>query len=990
MSSPRGTVSGRRLANRKEVLDELAASEGKYLKKLKSLAQAYMIPLNDARVLTAGELTAIFRGLVDMANVHAKLAGVLVSAAEEDNVAQGMAIVSDEFRAAKAALLELYVGYGRGHDAALRCLRTALARPDVARACDAIAAGDERVRGLALQDLLAAPLDRIAEYRELLSALAAYSSPADRGFPGLQEATDLLSAVLRDAVANGYAPPSAAPAAAASSMGGSGVFGAAPGAAGAASSSGGVGMGVGVPSAATQALVAAAMPMPMSMSMTHAHDSSAAAAASPAAASGAGAGDGHLSTEAVLSAQAEAEEASRRLEALEREVSLRESELALTSREVARAEAEKARRLVPGGGSSAAAAAAEAGPLEEALRSLGEEERELLSRVSGSEHRALFEAFLARKRELEEEEARLSEALEEHEDTLAKVRARLANPPQSVLPADPAKASLYIAWKRALAEREELLRQARRRKHELLRDLKARHETQVVLLELERRAAVEGLRESVAGERAKVEGYKADLAALDESIEAARSAMTRFRQEFEQLRVALLIDRMAKSSQVANLADRRRRLAREAEQFAEAVEAAKQRVAAEEASKWEARLAAEKAAGEARVGEERAAIEAKIERVRGALAERYEAGFKPLLAEAEARHVEELNRIVALQRELEAKEAELRSAQESARAVSAAVSALTGASTGDDAVASSSSSGAGATGEEAVPDWKLREFADLRNAVASMWEQLDVPAEDVAAFLSECDLLAPFSPAVLSMYQDMYRRLTNAAAAAAVAATAPALAGGSAPGSPASPAHLGAAPAGRAAAAAAAAVAAGSPGGHGHGGHGGYDGESSSSAAARANALAAQYEEASAAAAARARAAATALAAAPLAMTVSSSAGSDVMATPSGAGAPQARGRTPASNPASAAGAGAGNSGAFRSTLFSSSGGRGSSDEAEAQAYLARLAASRTQLPPSLGGPGARSAQARGGSIHVSAGEGMIRRSPSPSAGRYGAPYGAR
>ena len=60
-------------------------------------------------------------------------------------------------------------------------------------------------------------------------------------------------------------------------------------------------------------------------------------------------------------------------------------------------------------------------------------------------------------------------------------------------------------------------------------------------------------------------------------------------------------------------------------------------------------LNAERAAGEARVAEERAAVEAKLERVRGALAERYEAGFKPLLAEAEARHAEELRRIVELQ-----------------------------------------------------------------------------------------------------------------------------------------------------------------------------------------------------------------------------------------------------------------------------------------------------------------------------------------------------
>jgi peptidoglycan hydrolase CwlO-like protein len=111
---------------------------------------------------------------------------------------------------------------------------------------------------------------------------------------------------------------------------------------------------------------------------------------------------------------------------------------------------------------------------------------------------------------------------------------------------------------------------------------------QVVLLEMERRAAVEGLRGSVAAERAKVEAYKRDLAALDESIESARSAMKRFRGEFEALRVSLLVDRMSKSSTVAGLAERRRKLAAEQEAFAEAVEAAKARAAAEEAGKWEA------------------------------------------------------------------------------------------------------------------------------------------------------------------------------------------------------------------------------------------------------------------------------------------------------------------------------------------------------------------------------------------------------------------
>lgn len=447
---------------------------------------------------------------------------------------------------------------------------------------------------------------------------------------------------------------------------------------------------------------------------------------------------------------------------------------------------------------------------------------------------------------------------------------------------------------------------------------------------------MDGLREQVSAEKAKVEAYKKDLSALDESIEQARSAMKKFRQEFEQLRVALLIDRMAKSSQVANLADRRRRLAREAEQFQEAVEAAKARVAGEEAAKWESRLAAEKEAGERKVEEEKKLIEAKIERVRAALAERYEAGFKPLLKEAEARHLEELQRIVDLQKELEGKEKELRQAHEAARAVSAAVANIT----------SASQEAENKSGDADVPDWKLREFEDLKNAVATMWEQLDVPPEDVTAFLSECDLLAPYHPRVLAMYQDMYKRLTNAAAAAQAVALAQQEASVAtmvhSPSTIPAPSAVSfrnqqtyevtspvrAAPQSPGAAEADAIAA-------------------TQAQIAQAQAVLAQQQmalasqaNAAASAAARARAAATAFPAGVASSTATPSASQAAPeAVPAAAGGVRARsgGR---GSPSAAGG--------FRSTLFSPK----KSDDADL-AYLQRQAA-KLSLPPSLGGPGSR------------------------------------
>lgn len=66
------------------------------------------------------------------------------------------------------------------------------------------------------------------------------------------------------------------------------------------------------------------------------------------------------------------------------------------------------------------------------------------------------------------------QTLHKQEDTLAELRSRLSHPPPELLPRDEARAQLYVMWKRALAEKEELLRQARRRKHELMKDLKVR------------------------------------------------------------------------------------------------------------------------------------------------------------------------------------------------------------------------------------------------------------------------------------------------------------------------------------------------------------------------------------------------------------------------------------------------------------------------------------------------------------------------------------
>lgn len=60
------------------------------------------------------------------------------------------------FCSAKAALMELYLPFVRGHEGAMHALRSVMSRGDVARAVDSIASSDERVSRTSLRVCIAA------------------------------------------------------------------------------------------------------------------------------------------------------------------------------------------------------------------------------------------------------------------------------------------------------------------------------------------------------------------------------------------------------------------------------------------------------------------------------------------------------------------------------------------------------------------------------------------------------------------------------------------------------------------------------------------------------------------------------------------------------------------------------------------------------------------------------------------------------------------
>lgn len=191
-----------------------------------------------------------------------------------------------------------------------------------------------------------------------------------------------------------------------------------------------------------------------------------------------------------------------------------------------------------------------------------------------------------------------------------------------------------------------------------------------------------------------------------------------------------------------------------------------------------------------------------------------------------------------------------------------------------------------------------------------------MPVEDVTAFLSEADLLAPYSPTVLAMYSDMYRRLTTAAALPAPPGPAAATPG------PGNQFQLMAPPSGHAATPLS---LAGTP----------YGMNAGAASALRAGV---QSVGAPTPGAYSAAAPTPASRAAP-------TPGSAMAAPAAASSSARARSATRGTTPSAAAAPSSAASGGFRSTTFSTA--KTVSDESH---YLNK----QKQLPPSLGGAGSR------------------------------------
>lgn len=191
-------------ANRREILQELAALETTYASNMRTVCNSYLLPLKESKVLTDEEIASIFRSISDIRGVHGKLSTIIQNATTNANLLDSIESIVNEYIVARAALLELYVPYARGHSLGIKTLQRASLRADVSRVFSAVVAADERVKGESIEYFLILPLQHIIKTYDLLNALKGLSAGDEKYMESLTNVLKALYAILQETQEGGY------------------------------------------------------------------------------------------------------------------------------------------------------------------------------------------------------------------------------------------------------------------------------------------------------------------------------------------------------------------------------------------------------------------------------------------------------------------------------------------------------------------------------------------------------------------------------------------------------------------------------------------------------------------------------------------------------------------------------------------------------------------------------------------------------------------
>ena len=301
---------------------------------------------------------------------------------------------------------------------------------------------------------------------------------------------------------------------------------------------------------------------------------------------------------------------------------------------------------------------------------------------------------------------------------------------------------------RYLKQKNDVERDFREQKLQTEENIKTRQEVQDVLADMERQARLVQLEIQADSYAAEIEATKARVEEVKRNISQSASAIQRFRTEFEQMRTAIMLNKTVKSSQVEQLLEHRQRMQRAEESFLEFMNAQRERVVREEAEKWQGKVdvAKEQAAAALKLREQE--LEAQFQEMRQQLTAKYEEGFMPLLQQADIQYTDAKYEAKALEDKLAEKELAIQEEEAEIAELQRTI----------DGLSFQEPSSNGADGES-DDNQEAEALAATRNELERLWVEMNVDPSEIAQFLSDIDMNAPYCEEVYNLYKQEEARL---------------------------------------------------------------------------------------------------------------------------------------------------------------------------------------------------------------------------------------
>ena len=268
-----------------------------------------------------------------------------------------------------------------------------------------------------------------------------------------------------------------------------------------------------------------------------------------------------------------------------------------------------------------------------------------------------------------------------------------------------------------------------------------------MLAEMERNAEILHLQQKSERYVAEIRSAQSKITQIEGSMKQAADAMRKFKLEFEQLRVAIMLDKSIKSSRTVALARHAAALERAEGWYEECINMEKERIRNEETLKWEERLQNARKHASDQLEKERSDMKERLHEIRDRLTRRYFDSFRPVLDEAVKNLEIEKEKTLQLKQELSKKEQDL----ERCEGEIEELQRLEGGAGGDDEDLD--------VGVDFVTELK-----ESMNELKKLWDELDVGVEEKVAFYSELDLVSPYNKRVHEMYEDVLKELQQGGA----------------------------------------------------------------------------------------------------------------------------------------------------------------------------------------------------------------------------------